>query len=87
MLVIHQTATFMMLTHLAYNVAIVNHVIAISVQTALYIELFEYSLSTLLTEEIAISAQLRDLIVTGTLLSHLSFIFALLMHQIPTSAF
>ena len=39
-LVIQQTATFMLLTHLAANVAIQNQIIATS---ALYIELFDYS--------------------------------------------
>ena len=39
-LVIQQTATFMMLTHLIANVALENYLIATS---APYIELFDYS--------------------------------------------
>ena len=81
-LVIQQTAIFMLLTHLAANVAIMSHLIA---TFDLSIELLTTTFA-LLTQETTISDQLRHLIATYTLLGHISSIFALLIHQITTSA-
>ena len=74
-LVIHQAATFMLLTHLAANDALVSHLIGKPPD-------FSW-----LTQETGIFDQFRYLIATYTLLSHLSFICAILIYQITTSAF